>query len=143
MKIKGKTIEQYSSRDLMNVWYEHYEEFHSEPYTHREFGGMELRHLKILLQDYDVYSILLAIENGIRNGEASIKYFAENIEQYIIDSQYVKYHYLIKKFAPKEMKEKLVRLSVLDTKWFPDAQIKQDIAVLIEEFDIWLMTKNL
>ena len=143
MKIKFKSPEKYTSRDLMQFWYKEYEALNGSQYAHRQFGGFELKSFKELLEDYNIYALLLAIREGIQNGESTVKYFSQNIERYLPDTVYPKYFFLIKELAPRELKTQLLDLSMLETKWFPSAKTIQDIQTIIDTFDDWMLLNDL
>lgn len=141
--IKIKSPEKYTSRDIMNYWYQKYEECHGEQYSHETFGGKELKYFKELLEDYDIYSVLLALENGLKNGETSIRFICGDIEKYLPDTHFPKYHYLIRKYAGAKLKDKLFDLTVLETKSLQSADIVLEIKAIINEFDEWLISRGM
>ncbi len=143
MKPKFKSPDKFTSQDLLNFWRVKYEKVYGLEYTTRSFGGLELKCLKELLQWRDIYAVLLGIQVGLEEGENSIRYFCDNIDKYIIDSEYSKYYFLIGEYGEEKEKQLLVDLGVLETKWLPSSKTFTDIKAIIDKFDIWLEFKNL
>ena len=128
---KAKLPEKYTSKDLFDYWGECYEKFFLTSYNPRGFVGHELQKLKDSLALYDVYSVLLAIEAGVLNGESSLVYFISRLEEYIPTTEYPKLHYWIRKKGESEQKTMLLDLTLLESRWIPDPldnQKKQEIS---------------
>lgn len=137
-----KTYDKYTSKDLFNYWSEVYKIKHGVSYSHREFGGTELSRLKEALETHGVYAVLLAIKKGIKDGQRSIRFFCENINRYIVDTNYAKYLFLIKTCGSLELKALLVELGVLETKWSQNNRSKKRLAEIVQKFDDWCEIKG-
>ena len=142
MKKQQKLFSKWTARDILNYWYEIYSKHNNESYSHGDFIGKELKIFRELLDSHDVYSILLAIEKGIQNGETLIKYFNINIDKYAPETIYSKYFFIIDKFGPVELREKLLSLSTYETQWIPSATTNQKISDLVKLFDEWIVKNN-
>ena len=138
INLKKKVPEKFSSRDLLDYWYDNYLEINSVPYNHHSFIGNEMKKFKELLSDYDVYTVLLAINNGIKNGETSVEYFCNGVEEYIIRTKYAKYMYLVSRVGKKEQRDALNELLMLENKWFPTAIDRKRSDEIVYNLDGWL-----
>jgi hypothetical protein len=137
-----KQYEKYTSKDLFTYWVDTYKAKHNVKYSHREFGGTELSRFKDALEKYGIYALLLGIKKGIDSGERSVRFFCENIDKYIVETNYAKYIFLIKKFAPPELKDLLVELGVLETKWTQNVRTQKRLVEIVEKFDDWCEIKG-
>lgn len=137
-----KTYEKYTSRDLFKYWADVYKTKHNVDYSHQEFGGSELSRLKDALEKYGVYAILLAIKKGIDDGQRSVRFFCENIDRYVLETNYAKYLFLIRNFGPPELKTLLVEVGVLETKWIQNNRTKKRLAGIVQKFDDWCEIKG-
>ena len=137
-----KKYEKYTSKDIFKYWGEEYKAKHNVAYTYREFGGRELSRFKEALETHGVYTILLAIKQGIADGQRSVRFFCENIESYILDTAYAKYIFLIKSFGPPELKVLLVELGVLETKWTQNSRTMKRLKEIVQQFEDWCEIKG-
>ena len=137
-----KQYEKYTSKDLFAYWSETYKAKHKVKYSHREFGGTEFSRLKDALEKYGIYALLLGIKKGIDSGERSIRFFCDNIDKYIVETNYAKYLFLIKNFAPPELKALLVELGVLETKWTQNVRTQKRVVEIVAKFDDWCEIKG-
>ena len=137
-----KSYEKYTSKDIFTYWVDLYKIKHKQTYSHREFGGTELGRLKEVLELYGIYTLLLAMKKGIDAGEHSIRFFCENITRYVVDTDYAKYVFIIKNFGTKELKELLLELTVLETKWTQNVRTKRRIAEIVQKFSDWCEIKG-
>ena len=120
MKIKEKRpLEQYTARDLLSQWYMLYTEINKKDYSHTTHIGFELKTLKDLQNNYDVYLILISMQNYIKKGGRSIQYFAEVIDEYLPKTKYYKLIYLVSKMNDDNLKKELKELLALESKWLP------------------------
>jgi hypothetical protein len=128
----------------MSFWYEVYSKIHPDrDFSHKEFLGLELQRFKELQSRYDNFTILLAIDKGLREGEDSIQYFSINIEKYLPSTNYPKHIFLINKHGNDEEKVKIIDLMVLESNWYPSAHTNIKIKNVINEFEEYLIGKNL
>lgn len=137
-----KSYDKYTSKDLFKYWSDTYKTKHRVNYSHREFGGMELNRLKEILERHGVYATLLAIKKGIEDGQRSVRFFYENIDRYILETNYAKYLFVIRNFGPPELKALLVELGVLETKWTPSVRSKKRLEEIVQKFDDWCEIKG-
>lgn len=143
LKPRFKSPDKFTSKDLYNHWCYKYEKAHGQEYTPKSFIGFELKCLKEILQWRDVYAILLAMATGLENGENSIRYFCENIDKYVFESEYSKYYYLIGEYGGQKEKQQLSNLAVLETKWLPTPKTFKSIKAITDRLDMWIEFKNL
>jgi len=137
-KIKAKSPDTYTSRDVFNYWGECYEQYFSTSYNPRGFVGHELQQLKEALAFYDIYAVLLAIEFGVLNGESSLVYFLSRLEDYIPSTEYPKLHYWIRKKGGEEQKSLLLDLTLLESRWIPDPLDNRKKQELFDSLNAWV-----
>ena len=135
---KAKSPEKYTSKDLFNYWGECYEKYFSTSYNPRGFIGHELQQLKELLDSYDVYAVLLAIESGVLNGESSLVYFISRLEDYIPSTEYPKLHYWVRQKGESEQKSLLLDLTLLEARWIPDPMDNRKKQELHDSLNAWV-----
>ena len=70
------------------------------------------------------------------------KFFCDNIDKYIVETNYAKYLFLIKNFAPPELKALLVELGVLETKWTQNVRTQKRLVEIVAKFDDWCEIKG-
>src|SRR3990167_7058110 len=120
MKVKAsKKPEEYSARDLLDQWYSIYKSINDKDYSHTHHIGLELKSLKDLQANYDVFLILVSMQNYIKRGGRSIQYFAETIDEYLPRTKYYELIYLVTKSKKDEYKKHLKELLALEAKWLP------------------------
>ena len=138
-KNSKKDIEKYTSRDIFKIWQDSYRLKRNEQYRVKMH---EVALLDKLLQMYGIYEVLLCIDRSMDNMDYNIQYFYDNFDRYVTGSDYVKYHYLIKKHGTKALKHDLLRLEVLESRLLPSTIAMQKIDEIIQRFEIFLTPKK-
>ena len=137
-------VEKWNSKDLLDYWKSKYKEVFGEEYSQYGFVGNSMKALKELLEEYDIYSIILAVDVCLEQDECrQIEYFAKDIDKYLVQTNYARYHYLIGKLGTDEFKNDLLSLAVLENSLLPTAKSERKIRELIERFDEFLVTKGI
>ncbi|MBI2020101.1 hypothetical protein HYS94_01645 [Candidatus Daviesbacteria bacterium] len=143
MDVRSKhKIEDYNALDLKEYWRKQYNKKHKEDYSTHGYGGTELKNLKQLLQDYDVYTILLAIPAALEECN-SINIFCSEIEKYITNYEFPKAVFYCLTKGDKEIQHKLQDLLVLEAKWLPTANDLKRKGTIASEIYEWINTLNL
>lgn len=141
-KVKKRKLtaafENYTAKDLYDFWCNEFLNENQSEYTSRGFIGNELHLLKQILEECDIYAILLAISSGIKAGEIAIKYFVESLSEYLPSTQYAKYVFLVKESNNLKAKELLDRLLFLECKWIPSGDDNAKKNSIIDELNTLL-----
>lgn len=141
MNIKNKhVIEDYTATDLKEYWCNQYNKKYNEAYSPHGFGGTELKNLKQLLQDYDIYTILLALQKALEDNCQSINIFCSNIEKYITNYEFPKAVYYCLTYGNEKIQQKLQELLILESSWLPTANTLQKKEQIAKEIYSWIET---
>jgi len=133
---KQKNPEDYTSKDLLKYWNTQFALHQSNPYISLRWGGLDLQGLKVLLDTYNVYVILLAIEMATRSGTV-ISEFCSNFEDYDPSSAHPKLEWLVKDRGNKRQKNLWYEYEEASTRWFPSASDRKRITEIEEELKEW------
>lgn len=141
-KLNGKAYKEYNSIDLRKFWCQEFQQYTGEAYSPHGFGGNELKTLKELLEIFNVYSVLLAIINAIKEGCRSISFFADQIDSYLPDHNFHKIEFCIKRFGDEEKKKKWRLFKMLEYKWFSDGSEIAKKKELFKDLTDWVEELN-
>lgn len=134
-----KNPEKFNSVDLRDYWCAEYNNRHQEPYQTHGYIGNELHLLKQLFeQQYDVYIVLLAINNAVKNKEISIKWFVESFDFYFRDSVNAKIEFYVLKYGEDEQKQIWNEIGLSDAMWLKTSFNIKEKRKLIEQLENWV-----
>ena len=133
---KRKNPEKYTSKDLLAYWNSQFKLHQPNPYTSLRWGGLDLHDLKVVLDTYNVYTILLAIEVATKSGTI-ITEFCSNFEDYDSHSAHPKLEWLVKARGNKRQKNLWYEYEEASTRWFPSASDRKRISEIEEELKEW------
>ena len=134
-----KNIEKYTVKDIFKIWQDSYKLKHGEQYRVKMH---EVALLDKLLQNYGVYEVLLGIDKSMDNRDYNIQYFYDNFDRYVTGSDYVKYHYLIRRYGTKALKHDLLQLEILESRLLPSTITMQKIEDIVQRFETFLMPRK-
>lgn len=126
-KLSNKQYDQYTASDLREFWCHYFQTVHRDTYN-SGFVGNDLKRLKELVQEADVYWILYTMILAIDEGCKNLKFYFEDYSGIIVENP--KEKFFVKIHGDKEQKQLLFQLVLLESKWFlsvSDVQKKQDI----------------
>lgn len=115
----AKQIEEYTSKDLHRFWEEKFKVKHKSDYFVRSFIGKELSSLKSLLDNYDVFTIMLAMIVAIEEGSKDICFFAKDFKRFAPNSSHPDIDFFVKEYGSEKQRQLLMELRLEDSKWFP------------------------
>ena len=136
--MKTKKISEYNSIDLRNYWCEAYFNKYKSSYQTHGGGGNELALLKSLFEITDIYTILLSIDDAIKNNIRDIRYLVQNFQRYNPKfSDYSKLQFYVEHYGDEEQKKKWFYLTLCFSKWVPDLETQKRQKQLIKELEEW------
>jgi len=128
--------EKYTSKHLLDYWNSQFIVQQSKPYVSLRWGGLDLQSFKELLNYYDVYTILLAIDVATKSGTI-ISEFRSNFEDYDSHSAHPKLEWLVKDRGNKRQKNLWYEYEDISTRWFPSASDRKRLSEIEEELKEW------
>ena len=132
---KVKLVEEYTAKDVYDFWCNEFIKYNKMAYSARGFVGNELSLLKLALETYGIYSLLLAISSGIKSGEIAVKYFIEDINDYLLSTQYPKYVFLVRESNNLKARDLLDKLLFFESKWIPSGDDENKKRAIIDLLD--------
>lgn len=139
-KLNGKACSDYTSLDLRNFWCKEYYRKIGEDYQPHGYGGNELKALKTLMIENDIFCILVAIRRALKVGVRDIHNFAESFEQFI--PRFGKIEFFVAEQGSQVEKDKFFELILLDSKWLSGVEDDIRKKKLLAWFEEWIERKN-
>lgn len=144
MEKREKAIEAYNCNDLHRVFSEEYYKKHGKEYSSARFIGYEMKLLKGILDEYDVYAILCGIVSCIKRNSNTvhIPYFVAGIKYYVSTDDNPELQWDVLSSEQPEYVDKWNKLRLMKAKWLPKATDKIKINNLEKELMEWANEKK-
>ena len=117
IKSLTKPYEKWTANDVYIFWCKEYEKHQDEEYTPFLYKQRELSVIKQLIEDYEIYTILINIQYLLETASCtSISYLANDISEDI--SSEPKLCFYVNRFGGQQQRELMNELDLVDSMWF-------------------------
>ena len=134
---RGNKISDYNSHDLHGWFSAMYEAKFGKQYNSKTFRGLELKALKVLLEDYDPVEVLCAIKTFIDNNESTVhvKYFTAGFDYYKPNTDRPDIYWFVGLRGDEDIKMLWSKYIILEAKWFPHAQTTAKKEIILKKLE--------
>ena len=138
-----KSIRLYNARDLHQTFTGLYERKFKQPYQVKSFIGDEMKGLKTLLNQYDVFSVLCAIKTCIQthNSSVTVHYLISDAKEYL-PKEHAEIQWMVGEYGTPSTKGKWREFLLCNSQWFPSATQHQRQKELLKELQGWVHEKE-
>jgi len=142
----GKNSKEYTAKDVHEGFMSLYERLNNEPYQYNNgknkspfpFIGNEIKALKKLISQNDIYEVLCAMYNAVsqNNTYFSVINFVDNFVRYKTQHDPELYWSVLNSDNPK-VRQAWLRYNILKSMWFPNAKQNSELKRLEKRFEKW------
>ena len=141
-----KKPKDYTVKDIHIIFMELYERINNEPYPYNNgktkspfpFIGNEIKALKRLLDQNNIYEVLCAMYNAIAQNTTyfSVANFVDGFERYKTQHD-PELYWKVTISDNAKIKQAWLRYKILKSMWFPKAGHKKELEKLEKKFTKW------
>ena len=138
-----KSIRLYNARDLHQTFIRLYERKFNQPYQVKSFIGYEMKGLKTLLNQHDVFSVLCAIKTCIQthNSAVTVHYLISDSKEYL-PKENAQIQWMVSEYGSVPIKGKWREFLLCNSQWFPSATQHKRQKELLKELQEWVHEKE-